>query len=534
MQKDGILISKFWGDRVEVEDDSISEGEDEVTFQLVTKKKGRPPKNKKPLRRSITSFLLKTSAEIRERDWCNVITCHMDTAKAYVWRLQNFVLESRSCAHDGEVVGVACDSTNTLMISAGYKGDIKVWDFKERDLKSRWEIGCSVVKIVYHRYNGLLATVADDLTIRLFDVVALRLVRKFEGHTDRITDLCFSEDGKWLLSSSMDGSLRIWDVILARQLDAIHVDIPITALSLSSNMDILATTHVDQNGVYLWVNQSMFSSTSNIDSYASGREVVSVKLPSISSVERSQDEHSEEPVNAPQPKDDLDFPTQDKQIPELVTLSLLPKSQWQNLINLDIIKVRNKPIEPPKKPEKAPFFLPSVPSLSGEILFESEKLSLKENDETEVRKQMKTLSDMPQSRFHYLLQCSKETDNYAAFTDYIKGLSPSTLDMELRMFQIIDDDDDDQQEAEKRSELVSIEWLLDYFIHELSCRNNFEFLQAVIRLFLKIHGETIRQQSCLQEKARKLLDIQCMAPDIGSGVSSPHEILGSSDGSKTP
>jgi len=78
------------------------------------------------------------------------------------------------------------------------------------------------------------------------------------------------------------------------------------------------------------------------------------------------------------------------------------------------LQVRNKPIEPPKKPEKAPFFLPSVPSLSGEILFESEKLSLKENDETEVRKQMKTLSDMPQSRFHYLLQCSKETDNCKA------------------------------------------------------------------------------------------------------------------------
>lgn len=33
-----------------------------------------------------------TSAEIRERDWCNVVTCHMDTAQAYLWRLQNFVL----------------------------------------------------------------------------------------------------------------------------------------------------------------------------------------------------------------------------------------------------------------------------------------------------------------------------------------------------------------------------------------------------------------------------------------------------------
>lgn len=34
--------------------------------------------------------------------------------------------EPKNCAHDGEVVGVACDSTNTLMISAGYHGDIKV------------------------------------------------------------------------------------------------------------------------------------------------------------------------------------------------------------------------------------------------------------------------------------------------------------------------------------------------------------------------------------------------------------------------
>ncbi|TKY46465.1 putative WD repeat-containing protein [Spatholobus suberectus] len=118
---------------------------------------------------------------------------------------------------------------------------------------------------------------------------------------------------------------------------------------------------------------------------------------------------------------------------------------------------------------------------------------------------MKTRLDMPQSRFLYL-QCLKNIDNYAII-DYIKGLAPSTLDIELQMFQIIDDD---QQEADKRPELESIEQVLDYFIHDLSYKNYFEFQQAVIRLFLKIHRETIQQQSCLQEKARKLLDIQCM------------------------
>ncbi|CAI9780603.1 unnamed protein product [Fraxinus pennsylvanica] len=498
-------------------------------------------------------------AEIRERDWCNVVTCHMDTSQAYVWRLQNFVIGEhilipraenptpikscaisvcgnfavlgtaggwierfnlqsgisrgsyidksvrKTCAHDGEVIGIACDSTNTIMISAGYHGDVKVWDFKARQMKSRWEIGCSLVKIIYHHSNGLLATVADDLVIRLFDAVALRMVRKFEGHTDRITDMCFSEDGKWLLTSSMDGTFRIWDVILAKQIDAISVDVSITALSLSPNMDVLATTHVDQNGVYLWVNRAMFSSTSSNVSHGSGKEIVSVKLPCVSSAEDSIDNNFEK-ANANPPQDqDTSHSILYQQIPDLVTLSLLPRSQWQSLINLDIIKARNKPIEPPKKPEKAPFFLPSIPSLSGEILFNTRQSADEEDAHAGETDKKRKKPDITVSQFLHFLRSSEE-NNFAAFTDYIKGLSSSALDMELRMLQIIDDQD--EQEPEKRPELYFIELLLDYFIHEISCRNNFEFIQAGIRLFLKIHGETIRCQSGLQDKARKLLELQ--------------------------
>ncbi|OMO58024.1 hypothetical protein COLO4_34912 [Corchorus olitorius] len=499
-------------------------------------------------------------AEIRERDWCNVVTCHMDTEQAYVWRLQNFVLGEhilRPCpenptavkacaisacgnfavlgtaggwierfnlqsgisrgsyldmsmrrAHDGEVVGVACDSTNTLMISAGYHGDIKVWDFKGRELKSTWESGGAIVKIVYNRLNGLLAIVTDDLLITLFDVVALRMVRKFEGHTDRITDLCFSEDGKWLLSSSMDGSLRIWDVVLARQIDAIRVDVSITALSLSPNMDVLATTHVDQNGVYLWVNRSIFSGAANVDSLASGKEVVNVKLPSISAAGGSEAENSDEHVVGSSKSQDISVSsTFIEQIPELVTLSLLPKSQWQSLFNLDIIKARNKPIEPPKKPKAAPFFLPSIPSPSGEILLKPSEPANEEDDPkgNEVGKNDRKL-DMRQSQFLQLLQSSADMKNFSAFNNYVKGVSPSTLDSELRMLQIFEDEN--QKELDGRPEIIWIELLLDYFIHEISCRNNFEFIQALFRLFLKIHGETIRCDSKLQDKAKKLLEIQ--------------------------
>nr|XP_034920585.1 U3 small nucleolar RNA-associated protein 21 homolog [Populus alba] len=249
----------------------------------------------------------------------------------------------------------------------------------------------------------------------------------------------------------MDGTLRIWDVILARQIDAVHVDVSITALSLSPNMDVLATTHVDQNGVYLWVNQSMFSGASNIDSYASGKEVVNVKLPSLSSAEGSnvENEDADKPiVNQSVSNEVSTFPAFSQQIPDLVTLSLLPKSQWQSLINLDIIKVRNKPIEPPKKPEKAPFFLPSVPSLSGEILFKPSEPVDGEDSKPDKAESDKRKLGIPANQFLELLQSSSEMKNFSAFTEYIKGLSPSNLDMELRMFQIIDEDEDEEEPSE--------------------------------------------------------------------------------------
>ena len=48
---------------------------------------------------------------------------------------------------------------------------------------------------------------------------------------------------------------------------------------------------------------------------------------------------------------------------DLVTLTLLPRARWQTLLNLEVIQQRNKPKEAPKPPEKAPFFLPTLPGV---------------------------------------------------------------------------------------------------------------------------------------------------------------------------
>lgn len=73
------------------------------------------------------------------------------------------------------------------------------------------------------------------------------------------------------------------------------------------------------------------------------------------------------------------------------------------------------------------------------------------------------------------------------------------------MIQMIDDEE--SEDLEQRPKLQSISLFLDYFIHELSCRNNnFEFVQAVMKLFIKVFDMHIVSGLC--ELFSKVFDMQ--------------------------
>ena len=207
------------------------------------------------------------ACDVRERDWSNVITAHENDPVAYVWRIQRFaqgefalsppkakeeeqasvssVCLSRCgnfgfvgsekgqidrynmqsglhrgsyktpegfSAHCGAVTGLAADACNRNLVSGGLDGTLKFWNLKTRALRGEMDLGSKIGRIAFHPTTCLAAVACDDGTIRLCDVEAQTIVRRFKGHTDRITDLQFSADCRWLLSSSMDSTLRVWDV----------------------------------------------------------------------------------------------------------------------------------------------------------------------------------------------------------------------------------------------------------------------------------------------------------------------------------
>lgn len=273
--------------------------------------------------------------------------------------------------HVGSVTGIVVDSMNKLVISCSLDGTIKFWDFLTGGLLDEidWAPMTGITGCRYHAANDLIAFSCDDHSIRVVDIETRKTIREFWGCQGDVNDFCFSNDGRWIVAASQDSLLRVWDLPTSHLIDAFRLERPCKALAFSSTGEYLAAATEGELGVHIWTNRALFRHIPTRQ--ISEKEIASISNPTTSGeggqglLEGAFDEEV-----ASDDGDAVSAPTLDQLSSDMMTLSLVPKSRWQTLLHLDLIKQRNKPKEAPKAPEKAPFFLPSVggsnPLNSGE------------------------------------------------------------------------------------------------------------------------------------------------------------------------
>jgi WD40 repeat protein len=121
--------------------------------------------------------------------------------------------------HESYVTSLAL--AGTTLVSGGYDGTLFWWDTESGsqvravDAHRRW------IRCVRAAPGGnILASVADDMVCRLWDIASGRMIRELRGHAEKtphdfpsmLYACAFSADGRFLATGDKVGHVNIWEL----------------------------------------------------------------------------------------------------------------------------------------------------------------------------------------------------------------------------------------------------------------------------------------------------------------------------------
>ncbi|KAL4822414.1 hypothetical protein H8958_004934 [Nasalis larvatus] len=393
--------------------------------------------------------------EARESDWDGIIACHQGKLSCSTWNYQKstigaYFLKPKEMKKD-DITATAVDITScgNFAVVGLSSGTVDVYNMQSGIHRG------SFGKDQAHK--GSVRGVAVDGLNQLTVTTGSEGLLKFWNFKNKILIHSVS------LSSSPNIMLLHRDSLI----DCFLLDSAPLNVSMSPTGDFLATSHVDHLGIYLWSNISLYS-------VVSLRPLPADYVPSVVMLPgtcQTQDvEESEETVEPSDEMIEYDSPEQLNE--QLVTLSLLPESRWKNLLNLDVIKKKNKPKEPPKVPKSAPFFIPTIPGLVPRYA------APEQNNDPQQSKVVNLGVLAQKSDFCLKLEEGLVNNKYDTALNLLKESGPSGIETELRSLS----PDCGGSVEVMQSFLKMIGMMLDR-------KRDFELAQAYLALFLKSQAD---------------------------------------------
>jgi WD40 repeat protein len=113
-------------------------------------------------------------------------------------------------AHRWAVTDVAYAPNGKSLFSVGDRS-IRQWDARTGAPLSVLDTGMHAVNCLALSADGRLAATGGALEVKVWDLATYSELTTLTGHTSIIRNVAFSPDGCYLVSSGMDGTLRIWN-----------------------------------------------------------------------------------------------------------------------------------------------------------------------------------------------------------------------------------------------------------------------------------------------------------------------------------
>ncbi|XP_052183465.1 periodic tryptophan protein 2 [Diospyros lotus] len=173
-----------------------------------------------------------------------------------LYQMPDFVcIHLLSISREKITTAVFNDLGNWLTFGCAKLGQLLVWEWKSESyiLKQQghyFDVNC----LAYSPDSQLLATGADDNKIKVWTVSSGFCFVTFSEHTNAVTALHFTSNSHCLLSASLDGTVRAWDLFRYRNFRTFTTPSSRQFVSLAADQsgEVICAGTLDSFEIFVW------------------------------------------------------------------------------------------------------------------------------------------------------------------------------------------------------------------------------------------------------------------------------------------
>ncbi|KRT80091.1 WD40 domain-containing protein, partial [Oryctes borbonicus] len=155
-----------------------------------------------------------------------------------------------------EITSICLNSTaDWIALGCSGLGQLLVWEWQSETYVLKQQGHSNNMTCVAYSFDGqLLGTGGDDGKVKLWNVHSGFCFITFHEHTNAVTGIAFSGTKKFVVSSSLDGTVRCFDILRYRNFRVLTTPRPIqlTCVAIDSSGEFVAAGGQDVFEIFLW------------------------------------------------------------------------------------------------------------------------------------------------------------------------------------------------------------------------------------------------------------------------------------------